>query len=211
MFRRPCLRLAWIAPATALAVACARPPSPPVTEPTPAPPVVLPEPQPPPECRIIVRIEVRKKERVLEAHCERGAIVKMTAAVGREPLGPKVASGDLRTPEGWYRVSGHAEPGRFHRFIPIDYPSEEDARRALEEGRISERDYGRIARARDQGLRPPPDTPLGGDLGFHGEGERWRGDSADLDWTYGCIAVTDAEIDFLAERLDVGTPVLILP
>ena len=48
-------------------------------------------------------------------------------------------------------------------------------------------------------------------LALHGEGERWRGDSADLDWTYGCVALGDEEIDFLAERVEVGTPVDIVP
>jgi murein L,D-transpeptidase YafK len=198
--------VAWLALATGFAAACARP-----VPPAPPPPQALPAPPPPPECRRIVRIEVRKQERVLEAHCEGGAVVKMTAAMGREPLGHKVAAGDLRTPEGWYRVSGPAEPGRFHVFIPIDYPSERDARLALRNGRISERHYRHIARAHQQGLPPPSDTPLGGGLGFHGEGARWEGDSVHLDWTYGCIAVTDPDIDFLSERLSTGTPVVILP
>ncbi|UCE87850.1 MAG: L,D-transpeptidase family protein [Deltaproteobacteria bacterium] len=213
MIHQPLALLRWAAPVAVLVVACAgrAPLAPPEAPPPPSVPEVAPAPAPPPACRAIARIEVRKKERVLEAHCERGAIVTMTAALGREPLGPKVTAGDLRTPEGGYRVSGPAEPGRFHLFIPIDYPSVEDARRALAAGRISQRDYARIARAHEQGLRPPGDTPLGGDLGFHGEGSRWKGDSVDLDWTYGCIAVTDRDIDFLAERLEVGTPVRILP
>ena len=79
------------------------------------------------------------------------------------------------------------------------------------QGRISEEDFWRIWAAHQRGETPPSDTPLGGALGFHGEGERWRGDSADLDWTFGCVAMTDAEIDFLAERLEPGTPVEILP
>ena len=58
---------------------------------------------------------------------------------------------------------------------------------------------------------PPQDTALGGELGLHGEGPHWRGDSAELDWTFGCIAVRDHEIDFLAQRVKVGTPVWIVP
>ena len=55
-------------------------------------------------------------------------------------------------------------------------------------------------------------TPeLGGHLGFHGEGKRWRGDSRLLDWTYGCFGLADADVDFLAERSAVGTPVSIEP
>lgn len=166
---------------------------------------------PPPPCERILRIEVRKAERLLVAYCEGGAEEHMTAALGREPLGHKTGSGDQRTPEGSYEVAGPLERNRFHGFIPIDYPSLHDANAALLEGRITHRDFLRIEAAHARGVQPPIDTPLGGDIGIHGEGKRWAGDSKYLDWTYGCIAVTDAELDFLAERIEVGVPVEILP
>jgi murein L,D-transpeptidase YafK len=136
----------------------------------------------------------------------------MTAALGREPRGDKIAAGDDRTPEGLYRVSGPARASRFHLFIPIGYPSAEDAEAALLDGRISPRDHARILYAETFGEAPPDDTPLGSGLGLHGEGRRWRGESAALDWTNGCVAVTDEEIEFLARRVEVGkTEVLIEP
>ena len=58
---------------------------------------------------------------------------------------------------------------------------------------------------------PPQDTALGGLLGLHGEGARWRGESKGLDWTYGCIALADAELDFVIARVKKGTPLTILP
>jgi murein L,D-transpeptidase YafK len=137
--------------------------------------------------------------------------VSFTVALGRAPFGPKQGRGDLRTPEGLYHVSGAARRSRFHRFLPIDYPSLADAERARAEGRLAGRDLERIAAAHARGQTPPADTPLGGDLGFHGEGERWRGDSEHLDWTYGCLAMTDERIEFLAARVRRGTPVRILP
>ncbi len=152
-----------------------------------------------------------KTERTLRLLCEGGAVVQMRVALGREPEGPKRDAGDWRTPEGSYRISAPSRASRFHRFIPIDYPSLDDARLALDEGRISRDTFERIAAAHAQGVEPPGDTPLGGALGLHGEGERWRGDSEDLDWTYGCVALSDEEIDFIAERSPVGTPVVILP
>jgi murein L,D-transpeptidase YafK len=155
---------------------------------------------------------VRKAERSLSAHCAGGAVLTMTAAMGREPRGDKLASGDDRTPEGVYRIAGRARPSRFHLFIPIDYPSAEDAAAALLEGRISARDHARILYAETFGKPPPDDTPLGSGLGLHGEGARWRGESAELDWTKGCVAVTDSEIEFLAERVEPGkTEVVIEP
>jgi len=145
------------------------------------------------------------------ARCERGAEVRLSVALGREPRGPKRAAGDQRTPEGRYRISGEPRESRFHRFIPIDYPSLEEARRALRGGRIDPGDFDRIAAAHRRGETPPADTPLGGDIGLHGEGERWQGDSRHLDWTYGCPATTDDGIEFLAERVRPGTPVEIHP
>ncbi|MEN8182484.1 MAG: L,D-transpeptidase [Myxococcota bacterium] len=162
-------------------------------------------------CLRVTQIEVSKSERRLRARCEGGAVVEMTAALGREPFGPKRDAGDWRTPEGSYRISEPPRSSRFHVFIPIDYPSPEDAEAALEKGRISERVYQRIVAAHARSEPPPDDTALGGGLGFHGEGKRWRGDSVDLDWTYGCVGLADADIDFLAERIEVGTPVEILP
>jgi murein L,D-transpeptidase YafK len=135
----------------------------------------------------------------------------MTIAIGRGDPEAKERRGDERTPEGSYRVSAAPRASRFHRFLPIDYPSVADADTGLAAGRISAHDHRRILAAHDRGDPPPADTPLGGDLGLHGEGERWRGDSADLDWTYGCIALPDRDLDFLIERVEVGTPIAILP
>lgn len=197
-----------------LALACARPAPVPV-EPPPAPPVpvapVPPEAPPPPsECHRIERMVVHKGERRLWARCEGGATLALPVAVGRGLPGPKRSQGDQRTPEGDYRIRGSAKASRFHRFIAIDYPSPSDAERALAEARISRADYARIVDAHRRGVLPPFDTPLGGDIGFHGEGERWRGESHDLDWTFGCIALSDADLDFLIARAPAGTPLSIL-
>ena len=152
-----------------------------------------------------------KRDRRLRAHCDGGAVVEMAVALGRGTEGPKRDAGDERTPEGNYRISGAPRRSRFHRFVPIDYPSMADAATARAEGRLAEADYRRIAAAHGLGEPPPADTALGGHLGFHGEGERWRGDSRYLDWTNGCIGLADADIEFIATRTAVGTPVTIAP
>jgi hypothetical protein len=191
------------------ALACAKPPPAPVEPP--APPAEEALPFGPLPCERIVRIEVRKAAREVVAHCEGGASLRMTAAMGREPRGHKVASGDLRTPEGLYRIAGPLERNRFHGFVPIDYPSLADADAALADGRITASDHARIADAHARGVQPPVDTPLGGDIGIHGEGARWAGDSLHLDWTYGCIAVSDPDLDFIAPRVQIGVEIEILP
>jgi hypothetical protein len=199
--------------AFALALACARPappPSAPEPEPLPPPPPLVPAPPPGP-CLHIERLVANKSERNLRVHCEGGAVFTFAAAFGREPVDTKRAAGDERTPEGEYRVAGPARPSRFHRFLPIDYPSVADADLALAEKRISASDHRRIVDAHRRGALPPQDTALGGLLGVHGEGARWRGESKALDWTHGCIALPDAELDFVIDRVTRGTPVTIVP
>jgi murein L,D-transpeptidase YafK len=155
-------------------------------------------------------VTVYKSERRLVAACRGGGERSFPVSLSREPVGAKRARGDQRVPEGAYRVAAAARPSRFHLFLPIDYPSLADAEGALAEGRITRAERDVIARAHADGRLPPHDTALGGRLGIHGEGERWRGD-LDLDWTEGCIAVTDAVIDWLALAAPPGTPVVILP
>lgn len=192
--------------AVALACAAPAPPAPPPSLPPapPASPADLP-------CERVSSLEVRKAERRLLVHCEGGGRREMVVALGREPRGAKREAGDLRTPEGDYRIVGPARRSRFHLFIPIDYPTTADAEIALREGRISRATYRAIVVASESEQLPPQHTPLGGELGIHGEGTRWRGDSQHLDWTTGCLAVTDLEIEFLAERAPPGTPVRIYP
>jgi len=168
-------------------------------------------PHMPPPCERIVAISVSKRERRLRVQCEGGSLVEMAVALGRGEGGPKRQMGDARTPEGHYRLSGPARASRFHRFIPFDYPSVSDAATAHTEGRLADGDYRRIEAAHANGEVPPADTALGGHLGIHGEGERWRGDSRLLDWTLGCIGLADADVDFIAARSAVGTPVEIFP
>jgi hypothetical protein len=158
----------------------------------------------------VTRIEVRKRERVLEAWCEGGGLRDFPIALSRVPEGAKRSRGDERTPEGDYHVAAAARRSRFHLFLPIDYPSPRDAERALAERSISSAVHRQILAAHAAGRMPPQDTGLGGWVGFHGEGERWRGD-LDLDWTQGCFALADDAIDWLARAAPPGTPVRISP
>jgi murein L,D-transpeptidase YafK len=184
-----------------LAAACARPPAPPL----------VPAPRPPPVvCERVERLTVHKAERRLVASCAGGLELEFPVGLSREPVGAKRSVGDLRVPEGEYRVAGPARASRFRLFLSIDYPSASDAERAFAEGLITHGERDAIALAHAAGRMPPQHTALGGRLGIHGEGERWQGE-LDLDWTEGCIAVADAVIDWLAVVVPDGTPVSILP
>jgi len=202
-FLAPGLAGLWL---TACAGWLEHPPAPPPQE-TPTPAAI--PPSAPPRCERIERVEVRKSLRTLLAHCRGGGELAFPIALSRE-RGPKQTRGDHRTPEGAYRIAAPARPSRFHRFLQIDYPSLADADAALAEGRITAGERDAIALAHREGRLPPQDTALGGHVGFHGEGSRWRGD-LDLDWTEGCFALADEAIETLSARAPPGTPVQILP
>jgi len=112
-------------------------------------------------------------------------------ALGRQPVGAKDRQGDHKTPEGVYSVDAKKPNSRFHRALHISYPSTADRERA-----------GRL------GVDP------GGDVEIHGLGSMWGWVGAahrKVDWTDGCIAVTNEEIDEIWPLVDVGTPVEIRP
>jgi hypothetical protein len=209
-----------LAVSSVIASGCARPHFPGyVIEPyeaetTPGEELALPTPDssdPNRRCSRILAIEVRKAERALIAQCADGEPVRFRAAMGREPRGPKERHGDMRTPEGTYRVAGPPRASRFYLFVPIDYPAEHDADRALEAGTITKAERDEIVAAISSSRLPPQDTRLGGNLGIHGEGPRWQGDSEGLNWTYGCVGLSDRDIEFLSTRVSTGTPVMIFP
>lgn len=162
-------------------------------------------------CPIITRIDVWKSSHRLLATCGDGGAFDLTVAIGRGDLAAKAEFGDGQTPEGHYAVAGPARASRFHLFIPIDYPSVRDADRGLAGGLIDAATHARILDAHALGRLPPQETVLGGAIGLHGEGERWQGESRHSDWTLGCIAVSDIEIERLADRVGVGVPVVIHP
>lgn len=108
-------------------------------------------------------------------------------ALGRGGLGPKRRQGDGRTPEGLYRIDHRNPASKFHLALHISYPQTTD-----------------IQRAQRLGVSP------GGDIMIHGLGREfsWVGSRHLLsDWTEGCIAVTDSEIEEIWEMVPDGTPV----
>lgn len=123
--------------------------------------------------------------------------------------GPSVARrvSDQTTPLGEFRISGINPRSRFHLFMAIDYPTMEHARGALADGRISPDEYLAVSNAWLGGEPPPQDTRLGGYLGIHGVGDGNTEIHGLVNWTDGCIAVTNEQMDELARWVGVGTRV----
>jgi tetratricopeptide (TPR) repeat protein len=137
------------------------------------------------------KILIEKKERRLTL-ISRGEVLKTyKIALGGNPIGPKERQGDNKTPEGIYIIDSRNKDSRYHQSLHISYPNEKDKQRAKE-----------------LGVSP------GGDIMIHGikNGFSWVGDShTEVDWTKGCIAVTDEEIEEIEKLVPNGTIVEIRP
>ena len=119
-------------------------------------------------------------------------------ALGSSGAGVKFSRGDNKTPLGVFRVGWINDHSRFKTFIGLDYPNPDYAERALREHRIDALTYERIRAAWNNGHTPPQDTPLGGQIGIHGVGAGNPGvQGAGIDWTSGCVALDNRQIDAL--------------
>jgi murein L,D-transpeptidase YafK len=134
---------------------------------------------------------VAKAKRTLSLYAGGRAIRTYHVALGTNPVGPKRQSGDRRTPEGRYLIDFRKADSQYHRSLHVSYPIAADREAA-----------------RRRGVSP------GGDIFVHGlpngmqDRERPRLAS---DWTWGCIAVTNAEIEEIWRLVPNGTPIEIRP
>ena len=137
------------------------------------------------------RIIIYKRARTMEL-IRAGKVLKTyKIALGGEPVGPKTRQGDHRTPEGVYVIDSRNAHSQFHRSLHISYPNAADKERARKLG---------VATGGDIYIHGLPNG-----YGFIGAAHRAR------DWTDGCIAVTDHEIEEIWLLVDNGTPVEIQP
>jgi murein L,D-transpeptidase YafK len=134
----------------------------------------------------VTRIMVHKGERRMELWHHDRVLRSYDIDLGRNPVGHKERRGDGRTPEGDYIIDRRNPRSQFHLSLGINYPGNGDRQRATEAG-----------------VNP------GGDIFIHGRGPMFR--RARGDWTEGCIAVSDREIEVIYAMVRDGTPITILP
>jgi murein L,D-transpeptidase YafK len=136
-------------------------------------------------------VVIHKAARRLDLY-ENGSLLKSYAvSLGRHPIGPKQRQGDGRTPEGQYRIDYRNPNSAFYRALHISYPNDAD-----------------IAAARAHGADP------GGLVMIHGmrNGLGWIGRlHLAVNWTNGCVAVTDREMDEIWRAVPDGAKVIIKP
>jgi tetratricopeptide (TPR) repeat protein len=137
------------------------------------------------------KILIKKKERRLSLISKGKVLKTYKIALGGNPNGPKERQGDEKTPEGTYFIDSRNIDSRYHISLHISYPNKRDRKRAKE-----------------LGVSP------GGDIMIHGikNGYSSVGDlHTEYDWTNGCIAVTDEEIEEIEKLVPNGTIVEIRP
>ena len=133
----------------------------------------------------VTRVEVHKADRKLYLLHETKILKAYSIQLGGNPVGPKQFEGDSKTPEGAYFITHRNPRSAFHLSLGISYPNSANRAFALANGR----------------------SP-GGDIFIHGENNRG---SSDGDWTVGCIAVTDKQIEEIYAMVNPGTPIVIFP
>jgi len=157
-------------------------------------------------------LEVKKSDRIL--FVKNGENVEKTyeIALGRGGNGDKLEVGDNRTPIGTYRIVSFNDNSKFYFFMQLNYPNVKDAFYGLKRNLISRAEFDQIIDALRHGALPPQNTGLGGAIGIHGIGDETRKKLRihdALDWTEGCIALTNTEIQELRKYVKLGTRVVI--
>lgn len=152
-----------------------------------------------------VHVVVSKGARTLALYDREEHLVKTyRVALGSQPTGPKEVEGDGATPEGEYYVTHLNPKSRYHLSLGLSYPNAADAARGVARGAITKTEGQSIADAIARRERPPQHTRLGGDIFVHGGGTA-------TDWTAGCIALADEDIEDLFARVPVGARVTVRP
>jgi murein L,D-transpeptidase YafK len=144
-----------------------------------------------PHDAIVDRILLEKSARRLTLLQKGRALKSYSVALGRAPEGAKKYEGDQRTPEGIYSIDFHKPDSDYHLALHVSYPEQRDIDRATVEG-----------------------LSAGSDIMIHGlpNGRGWLGRfHRRNDWTAGCIAVTDFEIEEIYRAVPDGTPIELRP
>ncbi len=134
----------------------------------------------------VTRVIVFKGDRTMHLMHDDSVLKSYPIGLGFTPAGHKAFEGDGKTPEGEYVIDRRNPNSEFHLSVGISYPNDQDR-----------------AFARDSGKRP------GGDIFIHGR--PWKYRDGGRDWTAGCIAVSNREIEEIYAMVRNGTPISIYP
>lgn len=146
-------------------------------------------------------LEVKRGDKTLE--------VMENISIGRNGAGTKKKVGDDVTPIGTYKIKWINNKSRFYKFYGFNYPSVDNAKVAFDEGRLDDYSYKAVVSAHKRNRVPPQYTPIGGQIGIHGLGAGDKKVHKLYNWTHGCIALTNKQIDKLGRWMGKETVVKI--
>jgi hypothetical protein len=139
------------------------------------------------------------------AFCDSGSLVaNYRVGLGFSPIGDKTREGDGKTPEGTFYIPRVLPSSQYYKAFLLSYPDKADATVGLSDGVIDAAEKTQIDDAQDNCTEPPQYTGLGGLIEVHGMG-------GSSDWTWGCIAIENSQIDALWAEMGVGDTIVVLP
>lgn len=164
------------------------------------------------ECADIsnVWIHVSKADQHVDVYAGAERLRRYPADFGYNAFADKRQRGSLserdhwRTPEGEFHVVRKNPNSQYYKALVINYPTAEDAHRGLQEGLINQAEHDAIVEANERNEKPPMNTKLGGWIEIHGDGTGQQ-----YNWTRGCVALTNDQMDEIWNWVDEGTPVYI--
>jgi murein L,D-transpeptidase YafK len=162
-----------------------------------------------------INLVIRKSQYTMTLYKGETSVKTYQAVFGKGyGEGDKQRMGDRRTPEGEFYICTMNNSRRFYKFMGLSYPDLKHAEEGLRSRMISPDEYMMIRKAIEERLPPPWETRLGGAVGIHGRtpvAGNERRPFVDRNWTDGCIALDNADVDEIYRVVSLGTPVMILP
>ncbi len=157
-----------------------------------------------------LKIRVHKSDKILAVYAGNAWLKNYPIELGDNGMGDKQVSGDHKTPEGTFYITEISvltpvDEYLGSRWMRLSYPNIEDAERGLSQNLINQWTHDQIVAAINQGQTPPQRTALGGGVGIHGGTTTAKGSN----WTWGCIGLSDRDVEEIFPYVTVGTPVLI--
>jgi murein L,D-transpeptidase YafK len=148
------------------------------------------------------KIVILKAKRELQLFDGATLIKTYKIGLGKTPSGDKEIEGDRKTPEGDFYIFVKNPKSRFHLGLGVSYPNSEDAKRGFSAGIITKDERSAIETAIAAGEMPLQNTKLGGEIYIHGGGNL-------ADWTHGCIAMTNSDMQEVYDAVGKGTAVTV--
>lgn len=158
-----------------------------------------------------IQIVVHKINHTLSIYEDNTLLKTYSVSLGDGGLDPKQVSGDHKTPEGYFYVVEKSvlDPEDEYlgtRWMRLGYPNSGDAIRGVQQNLIGNPEYQSIVTAFNQKQTPPQRTNLGGGIGIHGG----TGGENTGDWTWGCVGLTNTDVEDFYGFVPLGSPVIIV-